>query len=157
MYAIRSYYASLEERIVVGAHYDVCGNQEGADDNASGVVGVLELARMLHQEKTNYQIEFVAYTLEEPPYFRSEQMGSYIHAKSLVNESVKLKGMICLEMIGYFSDEDHSQDYPLPHKKMIYGSTGNYILLVQNFAKPDFGNTIKKLMKSADLIDTKSI
>lgn len=73
--------------IVIGAHYDVCGEQEGADDNATGVVGLLELARMLQGKKLNYRIELVAYTLEEPPFFRTKQMGSYIHAKSLKDKA----------------------------------------------------------------------
>ena len=62
-----------KERIVIGAHYDVCGTSEGADDNASGVAGLLELARLLSKEKLQYRIDFVAYTLEEPPFFRTEK------------------------------------------------------------------------------------
>ncbi|MCB0380799.1 MAG: M28 family peptidase, partial [Flavobacteriales bacterium] len=61
--------------IVVGAHYDVCGNQEGADDNASGIVGLLQLAKELSGKELNHKIELVAYTIEEPPYFRTEFMG----------------------------------------------------------------------------------
>jgi hypothetical protein len=147
----------IEERIVIGAHYDVAGDQEGADDNASGVVGLLELARLLQNSDLKYRIELVAYTLEEPPFFRTKQMGSYIHAKSLNDANAEVKGMICLEMIGYFADEPKSQEYPLPHKKIIYGDEGNYILIVQNFEGGDFGRSIKNSMKKADLIETKSI
>ena len=146
-----------QEKIVVGAHYDVAGDQEGADDNASGVVGLLELARLLNQQELNYQIELVAYSLEEPPFFRTEHMGSYIHAKDLHDNKIDIKGMICLEMIGYFSEESGSQDYPLPHKKLIYGEKGNYILIVQKFADGSFGNDIKRYMKHADFIETKSV
>ncbi|WP_051605627.1 M28 family peptidase [Polaribacter sp. Hel_I_88] len=53
-----------QQRIIFGAHYDVCGDSDGADDNASGVVGLLELARLLSKEKLNYRIDFVAYSLE---------------------------------------------------------------------------------------------
>ena len=77
-------------RIIVGAHYDVCGNQQGADDNASGTTGLLELARLLQHEKLNVRIELVAYTLEEPPFFRTKHMGSYIHAKSLADKKVPI-------------------------------------------------------------------
>ena len=64
---ICSFGTENKKRIIVGAHYDVCGNQEGADDNASGVVGLLELARQLQGQKLNYRIDLVAYSLEEPP------------------------------------------------------------------------------------------
>ena len=71
-------------RIVVGAHYDVCGDQPGADDNASGIAGLLEIARFakMHESELPYRVDFVAYTLEEPPYFGTEKMGSYIHKTS---------------------------------------------------------------------------
>lgn len=146
-----------KERIIVGAHYDVYGNQEGADDNASGVVGLLELARLLENHETDYRIDFVAYSLEEPPYFRTQSMGSYVHAKSLNDANEPVKGMICLEMIGFFSEEPKSQTYPLPHKKIIYGSEADYIMVVQKMGNNSFSNQIKNLMKHAKLIDTKSI
>jgi len=79
---------SKKPLIIVGAHYDVCGDQEGADDNASGIVGLLEIARLLSDKKLEYPVEIVAYTLEEPPFFGTEQMGSYIHAKSLFDKKV---------------------------------------------------------------------
>src|SRR5262249_32175392 len=73
-----------KERIVVGAHYDVCGPFPGADDNASGIAGLIELAFLLGKQKLHTRVELVAYTLEEPPFFRTEQMGSAVHAESLV-------------------------------------------------------------------------
>ncbi|CAG0905151.1 unnamed protein product, partial [Cyprideis torosa] len=144
------------EKIVVGAHYDVAGNQDGADDNASGVAGLLELARLLSKETLNYQVEFVAYTLEEPPFFRTEYMGSYIHAKSLRDNGQQIKGMICLEMIGYYSDEEHSQDYPIGLLRWFYGNKGNFITLVQKFGGGSFDRQITRGMKSQNLIPTKS-
>ncbi len=68
-------------RIIIGAHYDVFCETPGADDNASGVAGLLELARLLAKEKLKYRIDFVAYMLEEPPFFRTKNMDSYKHAK----------------------------------------------------------------------------
>ena len=97
--------------IVIGAHYDVCGNQDGADDNASGVIGILELARMLKGQKLKYRIEIVGFTLEEPPFFRTENMGSYQHAKSLFENNRTIYGMLTLDMIGYFSANKKSQTY----------------------------------------------
>ena len=117
------------ERMVVGAHYDVCGNQQGADDNASGVAGMLELARLLGAVRPNYRIDFVAFSLEEPPYFRSENMGSYIHAKYLADNRISLMGMVCLEMIGYFDPSPRSQQYPVNALKTLFGDEGDFISL----------------------------
>lgn len=127
-----------KKRMIVGAHYDVCGPQAGADDNASGVVGLLELTRLLKGKSLTQRVELVAYTLEEPPYFRTEYMGSYVHAQSLVAQNIPVTGMVCLEMIGYFSDEKHSQDYPIPLLSWVYGNKGNYITLVRKFGAGKF-------------------
>jgi hypothetical protein len=135
------------KKLVIGAHYDVCGNQEGADDNASGIVGLLELARLLKGQKLDKCIEIVAYTLEEPPYFRTESMGSYIHAKSLKDSKAEVVGMVSLEMIGYFNDAKHTQDYPLGFLKLVYGSRGNYITIVNKFGK---GKGARKFTKKMD-------
>jgi len=144
------------ERIVVGAHYDVAYIQEGADDNASGLVGLLELSRLLSKEKLTNRIDFVAFTLEEPPYFDSENMGSFIHAKYLSDNNIKIKGMICLEMIGYYSDKPHSQQYPLGFLKLFYGTKADFITVVQKFGNGKFGRKVKRLMKRQKLIKTKS-
>lgn len=141
--------------IVVGAHYDVCDSQEGADDNASGTVGLLELARLLKNKPLNYRIEMVAYTLEEPPYFRTEKMGSYIHAKSLIDNKTDVYGMLCLEMIGYFDEAKKSQDYPIGLLSMFYGNKGNYITLVNKFGKGKFARKFNKGFKKKKLINTK--
>lgn len=143
-------------RIIIGAHYDVYGEQEGADDNASGVCGLLELARLLSKENLDYRIDFVAYTLEEPPFFRTEQMGSYVHANYLFDNKIPIKGMICLEMIGYYNEEVDSQQYPIPAMKAIYGTKANFITVVQNDESGNFGTQIEDLMKAQELIPTKS-
>ena len=145
------------ERIIVGAHYDVCEEQPGADDNASGVTGLLELARQLKNKKLNYRIDLVAYTLEEPPFFRTPNMGSYVHAKSLKDKNIKVKGMISLEMIGYFNDAKNSQKYPLGFLKLFYGNKGNFITVVQKLNNKTFGRKFKRKMKQGATIRTKSI
>ncbi len=141
--------------IVMGAHYDVCGNQEGADDNASGVVGILELARLLQGKKLNYRVELVAYTLEEPPYFRSEYMGSYIHAQSLRKNNVDVFGMVSVEMIGYYDENKHSQHYPLSFLSVFYGNKGNYITLVNKLGKGKFARKFTNSFKHKASIRTK--
>ena len=75
--------------LVIGAHYDSCGDTPGADDNASGVAGLLELARLLAANPPPQPVELVAYTLEEPPYFRTSSMGSFQHARALADPGAK--------------------------------------------------------------------
>ncbi|MCP3924722.1 MAG: M28 family peptidase [Desulfobacterales bacterium] len=121
-----------EKQIVTGAHYDVCGDQEGADDNASGVAGLIELSRVLNENRKSLKIgvELVAYTLEEPPFFRTSNMGSYIHAKSLADKKKDIEGMIALEMIGYFSNEE-IQRYPTG-LSLFYPDEADFIASVGN-------------------------
>ncbi|MEZ4924274.1 MAG: M28 family peptidase [Crocinitomicaceae bacterium] len=153
---ITSFGPSNGERIIVGAHYDVCGDQDGADDNASGTVGLLELARLLKEADLNKRIDLVAYSLEEPPYFRSEYMGSYVHARYLVDQGIPVYGMVCLEMIGYFNDERNSQHYPLKILKLIYGGKGNYITLVKRTGSGKMPRKFKRKFKRNKQLKTKS-
>lgn len=156
---IASFGSEEGERIVIGAHYDVEGNKPGADDNASAVAGLLEIARMLDALKPSlkYRIDFVAYTLEEPPFFTTESMGSLMHADKLAKEGVKLRAMICLEMIGYFSEEPNSQEYPIPALKQIYPSVGNFIAVVGKQGQEELVNHMQKFIKEAADIDVQSI
>lgn len=141
--------------IVIGAHYDVCGKQEGADDNASGVVGVLELAKGLKGKTLHHNYQLVAYTLEEPPYFRSEKMGSYVHAKSLHDSDKEVYGMLSVEMIAYFSEEKNSQSYPVSILKWFYGNKGDYITLVNKVHKGKFARKFSREYKKGQYIKTK--
>lgn len=126
--------AKAEKTLVLGAHYDAQGEQAGADNNASGVAGALEAARLLALQKTKleHNVEFAFYTLEEPPYFKSEYMGSYIHAKSLKTQKQKIRGVIILDSIGYFND-NQVQTYPAG-LKWIYPSEGNFIAAIGHLA-----------------------
>lgn len=144
---ICSFDTSHAERIIVGAHYDVCGNLPGADDNASGVTGLLELARLLSGKTLRHRIDLVAYTLEEPPYFASENMGSYVHAQSLYRDSVPVVGMVCLEMIGYYRDEKGSQKYPVKFLKALYGSKGNFVSAIMKAGNGKFPGLFNRKMR----------
>lgn len=134
--------ANDKEKIIVGAHYDTAKDFSGADDNSSGIAGLIELSRLLSQMKLPLQIELVAYALEEPPFFATEQMGSFIHADSLKKQNANVRLMICLEMIGYFTDENDSQNYPVSLLKLFYPSKGNFIAVVGNFGN---GLTTRRL------------
>lgn len=151
---ICSFGTKYTKRLIIGAHYDVCGNQQGADDNASGVVGLLELARMLKGQPLQQRIDLVAYTLEEPPYFRTQYMGSYIHAQSMLDGKIDVTGMISLEMIGYFKEEPKSQSYPLGLLSLFYGNKGDYITLVKKFGGGKFTRQFIRKFRSASTIKT---
>ncbi|HCA09039.1 M28 family peptidase [Chryseobacterium sp.] len=153
---ITSFGTEHQKRIIIGAHYDVCGDQQGADDNATGVTALLELARMLKGQKLNYRIDLVAYTLEEPPYFRTENMGSHIHARYLKDHNIDVYGMASVEMIGYFKDEKDSQSYPLGILSWVYGNKGNFITLVKKFGAGDFVNNFRTQFKEANQIKTET-
>lgn len=156
---IASFGPENAERIIVGAHYDVCENQPGADDNASGVAGLLELARLLkdNQELLKYRIDLVAFTLEEPPFFRTDKMGSAVHAKMLADNKIKVKAMVSLEMIGYFSDQPKSQQYPLGLLKLFYPTKGNYISVVGKMGQGGLVRKFKRNMRRGASIEVRSI
>lgn len=141
------------KNLIVGAHYDVHGETDGADDNASGVAGVLETARILAKEKKHlkHNVEFVFYTLEEPPYFRTEQMGSAFHAKAIEKYKDRIAGVFILEMIGYF-DQRNIQKYPVG-LKLFYPAHGNFIGAVSNFDSNRLGSAYCAAMKQMKRLD----
>lgn len=143
-------------RLVIGAHYDVCGEQPGADDNGTGVAALLELARLLGQQTSlPYRVDLVAYTLEEPPFFRTPQMGSYVHAAALHAAGVPVRGMVALEMLGYYDDRRGSQHYPIGLLKFIYGRRGNYVTVAQKFGNGRFGRRFARQYRVAGLLPVK--
>lgn len=146
-------------RVIIGAHYDVCGSQPGADDNASGVAGLLELARLLkvQEAQLHYRVDLVAYTLEEPPNFRTANMGSAVHAKMLSEQHIPVKEMICLEMIGYYSDRRGSQHYPAGLMKLFYPSRADYIAVVGKNGQGRAVRRTKKAMRGNSAIRVCSI
>ncbi len=145
--------------LVVGAHYDVAGDQPGADDNASAVAGLLETARLLAKLKPDlaYDIELVGYCLEEPPFFGSSDMGSYVHAKSLHDAGIPVKGMICYEMIGYYSDEPGSQPLPDPSLVGLVPTVGNFIGVIGRPENGEFNQAFYQAMAKDSEIEVVGI
>jgi Zn-dependent M28 family amino/carboxypeptidase len=145
--------------LVVGAHYDVAGDQPGADDNASAVAGLLETARLLAELKPDlaYDIELVGYCLEEPPFFGGSDMGSYVHAKSLHDAGILVKGMICYEMIGYYSDEPGSQPVPDPSLVGLVPTVGYFIGVIGRPENGEFNQAFYQAMAKDSEIEVVGI
>ena len=126
-----------DEIIVVGAHYDTTWLTPGADDNASGVAGLLELARLLRDKELNKTLRLIAFTNEEMPFFGRDEMGSRVAAKRSYDRQENIIGMFSLEMIGYYKDEPGTQFYP-PVIRQFYPDTGNFIAFVGNLSSRAF-------------------
>lgn len=123
--------ARPQEIILVGAHYDTVEGSPGADDNASGVAGVLELARLLRGARPAKTVKLVAFVNEEPPFFFWGEMGSKVYAEAARRRGDDIRVMLSLEMLGCYSDLQGSQSYP-PLLRWFYPDRGNFIAFVSN-------------------------
>lgn len=119
------------EIVVIGAHYDSVIGSPGADDNATGVAALIELATRFGRLKPARTLRFVAFANEEPPHFGTPSMGSYRYAQRCRDRHETVVAMISLETIGYFSDAPKSQTYPAL-LQLLYPPTGNFIAFVSN-------------------------
>ena len=117
------------EIVVVGGHYDSVQGVAGANDNASGTAATLALARRFATAKPARTLRFVAFVNEEPPFFKSEEMGSLVYARSCRTSGDHVVAMLSLETIGYYSDAEKSQRYPFP-VGFFYPSRGNFVAFV---------------------------
>ncbi len=104
--------AKTEQIVILGAHYDTVPETPGADDNASAVAVLIEAARLLAGRRTRRTIRFAAFTCEEPPHFYTDSMGSQIHARRCRQSHERIVGMLCLEMVGFFSTAPGCQRLP---------------------------------------------
>lgn len=123
--------------LIVGAHYDSIEGSPGANDNASGVAAMLELARMLAYKTPASSIRFVAFVNEEPPYFKTQDMGSRVYVDRIQSESISVVGMLSLETMGYYRSDKKTQHYPFPFN-YFYPQRGNFIAFVGNLHSHDF-------------------
>lgn len=142
--------------VVIGAHYDTVPGTPGADDNASAVSGLLELARLLKGTPNYKTLIFAAFANEEPPSFGSHHMGSMVYANHLKEQGASVEVMVSLEMIGYFRKES-IQIYPLPGMQFFYPKTGDFIGVVGNFRSHRYVSFFKRGIKKHSSIDARSL
>ena len=121
----------LDEILLIGAHYDTVRGSPGADDNASGVAGLLELSRAFTAVAPSVTVRFVAFTNEEPPFFFTRQQGSVVHARAARARGERIALMISLEMLGFFADQPGSQRYP-PLFRWFYPDRGDFLGFVSD-------------------------
>jgi Zn-dependent M28 family amino/carboxypeptidase len=133
-----------EEIILIGAHYDSVTGSPGANDNGSGVAALLELSRLFKKDPPAATLRFVAFVNEEPPFFFWNTMGSMVYAKAAKRRGDRIRYMISLETIGYYSNEPESQFYP-PFLKYFYPDTGNFIAFVSNLGS---GRIMRRCLKN---------
>ncbi len=131
--------------VVVGAHYDSYDGP-GADDNASGVAGILEFARLLKDQATDCSVKFIAFDSEEKPHFGTESMGSRVYAKGAKDSKKNITAVIIFDSIGYYSEKPRSQKYP-PVFKLFYPHKGNFVKVVSDFSSSALAKNVKRFFK----------
>jgi Zn-dependent M28 family amino/carboxypeptidase len=123
--------ARAAEILLVGAHYDTVVGSPGANDNASGVAALLEIARLFRAVEPELTVRFVAFVNEEPPFFLSDLQGSMVHAQAARRRGDDIRLMASLETIGWYSEEPGSQHYP-PLFRLVYPDRGNFLGIVSD-------------------------
>jgi hypothetical protein len=124
------------EVVVVGAHYDSNRGTPGADDNASGVAAMIELARVLRADGTGAHprtIRFVAFANEELPFFGTADQGARRYVAAMKDRGDDVRSMLSIETIGYYATGPRTQLYPKP-LNWFYPDTGNFIGFVGNLS-----------------------
>ena len=133
-----------DQILLIGAHYDTIEGTPGADDNASAIAGLLEMHRLLSEEKYKKTLRFVAFTLEEPPFFSSDDMGSMHHAKKCKKRRDNIELMICLEMLGY-GGKNVNQNFPLEELKNRCPKGADYLVVVSLPSSAEYAYLWKRL------------
>jgi len=145
-----------DEIVIIGAHYDSVINCPGANDNATGVAALLEISRALLGRSPARTMRFVAFVNEEPPFYRTAEMGSLVYARACKKRRDNIVAMLCLETLGYYSDQPKSQDYPFP-LGLLYPDTANFIGIVGNTKGRHLVRRIKAAFQSNSSFPVQSI
>jgi len=129
--------------IIAGAHYDTVVTP-GADDNASGVAAVLELARILRNRPSVNSIEFCFFTNEEEPFFKTAAMGSQVFIREAKAGAEDIKAAVLFDMIGYYTDKANSQRYFPVITGLFLPNRGNFISVSSNSGSRDLSAFLVK-------------
>lgn len=146
--------AGSSDFYVVGAHYDTVPTTPGADDNASAVAVMLEVARRVAKAGLNLPVLFVAFTLEEPPAHLTRHQGSRVFVRQSRKSGNRVLGAIILEMVGYTARRQH---YPFVRRWPGYPAEGNFIGIIGNWRSRRFGHTILQGFRKNTLLPVESL
>ncbi len=116
--------------LIVAAHYDTVEGSPGADDNASALAVMLEVARCLRDVPLSRAVQFIAFSLEEQDFIG---LGSLAYARSVKKADRKIAGAIVLECVGYACEAEGSQRKP-PGVPIAVPSAGDFLGIVGNTA-----------------------
>lgn len=144
------------EIVLVGAHYDTVPGSPGADDNASGVAALIEIARALRGARCERTVKLVAFVNEEPPFFYWGEMGSRVYARAARERGDDICVMLSLEMLGCYSDAPGSQSYP-PVLRFFYPKAGNFIGFVSNLRSRRALREVVRAFRSASDFPAESL
>ena len=139
---------------VVGAHYDTVPSTPGADDNASAVAVMLELAGRVRQARLQTPVLFAAFTLEEPPAYLTGHQGSRIFVRSCQSSGDCVFGALILEMVGYTAPRQH---YPFLRRWPGYPRQGNFIGIIGNWRSLRFGRFVLSGFRMNEELPVKSL
>jgi hypothetical protein len=131
---IASFGANTLPAIILGAVYECPDGTPGADNNASGIACLTELARLISKQKVlfPFRIELVAYGKSATSFTKKEMCGSLFHIQQLQQDSIPLLGAIVLHGLGFFTDLPRTQNYPMYHYRWMYGRRGNFLAMFQS-------------------------
>ena len=144
------------EIVLAGAHYDTVPGSPGADDNASGVAALIEIARALRDSRCERTVKLVAFVNEEPPFFCWGEMGSRVYARAARARGDDIRVMLSLEMLGCYSDAPGSQRYP-PPLGLFYPQAGNFIGFVSNLRSRRALREVVRAFKAASDFPAESL
>lgn len=142
---------------ILGAHFDTVAGTPGADDNASGVAVLLEVARLAKGLNLPKPWSFIGFTCEEPPAFSTPDMGSRVYARQARKNHENILGMLCLEMVGYYRQEPNSQELPLSLRLLGYPTTGDFLGLVSDGRSKGLMKRLETALKRGCRLPTVSL
>jgi len=141
---------------IAGAHYDTVATTPGADDNASAVAILLEMAREFAERQGKETLRFVFFTNEEMPYFTTQSQGAMVHAAGCKERGDKVKLMAALEMLGYYSNQPGSQRYP-EGRGENRTNIGNFVAFVGATAHAKVTNQLVTAFNSVTQVPTETL
>ena len=149
-----------DQVVILGAHYDTVDTTPGADDNASAVAVLLEVARRMRSWQPRRTVRFVAFPCEEMPHFHTTEMGSQVYARMCRARGDRIVGMLCLEMVGFYSTAPNSQQVPSAIPRFLhwlFPHRGNFLAAVGNLRSGRLSWTFRRGFSGAVLFPLFSI